>query len=243
MTRIRASATGPARAGTCSPARLARVGLRCLAALLAGAVVLAPAAAEEAEEQGRQLVQALRAGGYVLYFRHAATDWSGSDRLEASGDWESCDPARMRQLSGAGRAAARAIGDALRVLGIPVTRVLASPYCRTLETARALALGPVETTTDIMNLRAANYFGGADAVAARTRARLAQVPPAGGNTVLVAHGNVIRHATGEYPGEAGAIVFQPDGEGRFRVRARLAPEDWTRLAREVPRRIPADNQS
>lgn len=224
-------------------ARTAPVAAR-VAALLLATLVLAPAPARAAEStpRGPALVQALRAGGHVLYFRHAATDWSGADRVTAPGDWDSCEPARMRQLSEEGRAVARTIGRALRALGIPVGRVFASPYCRTLETARALGLGPVEITTDIINLRVAQYFGGADAVAARTRARLAAVPAPGSNTVLVAHGNVIRHATGEYPGEAGAIVFRPDGAGGFSVRARLAPEDWTRLASGLspqPERVPA----
>jgi broad specificity phosphatase PhoE len=199
------------------------------------AALAQPVAAQHADLlEGAPLAEALRAGGYVLYFRHAATDWSGTDRVRAAGEWTSCDPARMRQLSPDGRATARAIGAALRALGIPVGRVLASPYCRTVETARALALGPVETTSDLMNLRVADYFGGADAVAARTRRRLAQPPPPGTNAVLVAHGNVIRHATGEYPGEAGTVVFRPTGDGRFRVTARLAPEDWTRLAAQAP---------
>jgi hypothetical protein len=51
------------------------------------------------------------------------------------------------------------------------------------------------------------------------------------NTVLVAHGNLVRDATGTYPGEAGAAVFAPDGKGGFRLVARLTPADWQALAR------------
>lgn len=205
--------------------------MRCVVALVLAAVVLAPAAAQEgAGLDGPALVQALRAGGYNLYFRHAATDWSAADHVGEAGDWESCDPKRMRQLSPAGRGTARAVGKAMRDLGIPVGRVLASPYCRAVQTAKALSLGPVETTTDIMNLRAARFFGGADAIAARARRRLSLPPEAGTNTVMVAHGNVIRRATGEYPAEAEAIVFEPEGNGKYSVRARVSPEEWARLA-------------
>ncbi len=91
---------------------------------------------------------------------------------------------------------AKAIGDAIRALGIPIGRVLASPYCRTVETASLLYLGEVTTTTDVMNTRVATYFGGTEAIAARARQRLSTPPPAGSNTVLVAHGNVLRAATG-----------------------------------------------
>ncbi|MEX2162648.1 MAG: histidine phosphatase family protein [Sulfuricaulis sp.] len=176
------------------------------------------------------LVHGLRAGGYNLYFRHAATDWQTDDHVTAAGDWVSCDSKKMRQLTPAGREAARAVGEAMRALGIPVRHVLASPYCRTVETARALALGPVETTTDIMNLRVADFFGGESAIAARTRQRLSISPQAGTNTVLVAHGNVIRAATGEYPDEAGAVIFRPEGNGKFSVLAHVSPTEWARLA-------------
>ena len=124
------------------------------------------------------------------------------------------------------------MGEAIRTLGIPVGRVLASPYCRTVETARLLGLGEVETTTDIMNLRVADFFGGREVIAERARARLAVTPPAGTNTVLVAHGNVARLATGVYPGEGEAAVFRPLGDGGFEYVGGLTPEAWIRLMKE-----------
>lgn len=207
---------------------------RAAAFLLLGVFTLLDGATaqERARLAGEALVDALRAGGYNLYFRHAATDWGTNDHVVEAGDWVSCDPSKMRQLTPAGRETARRVGEAIRRLGIPVGRVLASPYCRTVETARAMALGPVETTTDIMNMRVAEFFGGESAIAARTRRRLSVPPEAGTNTVFVAHGNVLRTATGEYPGEAEAIVFAPDGDGGFSVRARVSPEEWARLAAE-----------
>lgn len=191
--------------------------------------VCAPvAAAEQMAEQ--ELVQALRSGGYNIYFRHAETDWSQSDRIEKAGDWTSCDPARVRQLSEAGRATARAIGDAFRALDIPVGRVLASPYCRAVETARLMDLGPVQTTTDVMNLRAADYVGGRDAVIERARTLLSTPPPPGTNRIIAAHGNVARAATPVYPGEAEGVVFRPEGGGKFSFVGRLTPEQWRELA-------------
>lgn len=80
-----------------------------------------------------------------------------------------------------------------------------------------------------MNLRGADYFGGDSVVTARTRRRMATAPASGTNNVFVAHGNVIRAATGEYPGEAGAILFRPHGKG-FSVHARVSPQDWAQLA-------------
>lgn len=194
--------------------------------------VCQPAPAAEALA-GEALVDALRAGGYNIYFRHAQTDWSQSDRIEEEGDWQSCDPEQARQLSEAGRRTARAIGEAIRALEIPVGRVLASPYCRAVDTVRLMDLGPVETTTDVMNMRAAGYVGGREAVVQRTRALLGTPPPAGANVIIAAHGNVARAATPVYPGEAEGIVFRPEGDGEFAVVGRLTPDAWRALAKDM----------
>lgn len=202
-----------------------------LAVCVLGTVTIATAQTGD-ELDGRALVEALRQGGYNLYFRHAATAWSQNDQVTEAGDWTSCDPDRMRQLAEAGRQTARAIGDAIRALRLPVGQVLASPYCRTVETARLMQLGAVVTTTDIMNTRVAEYFGGPEAIAERARQRLSTPPPAGTNRVLVAHGNILRTATAVYPQEAEAIVFRPEGNGKYVVVARVSPQAWERLAAE-----------
>jgi len=175
------------------------------------------------------LVEALRAGGYNLYFRHVATDWSQSDELRQEGDWLTCDPTQMRQLSEAGRADAAAIGNAMRELQIPVDEVQASPYCRTVETARLMNIGEVTASTAVMNLRAAEYFGGRAAIVVSARALLATPPGSGTNRVIVAHGNVAQASTPVYPAEGEGVVFQPDGKGGFFLVGRIGPADWPRL--------------
>ena len=201
--------------------------------LLSGTTLFVVAAAQTTPElEGLALVESLRKGGYNIYFRHAATDWSQNDQVSKAGDWTSCDPNKMRQLSEAGRKTAGIVGEAIRALQIPIGQVLASPYCRTVETARNMKLGPVEKTTDIMNMRVAGYFGGTSAIAARTNGRLSMLPPAKTNTVLVAHGNVLVTATDVYPQEAEAIVFRPEGNGTWTFVARISPQEWALLAAE-----------
>ncbi|MCP4389070.1 MAG: hypothetical protein GY802_12300 [Gammaproteobacteria bacterium] len=169
---------------------------RVVAMLLASLLLISPVGADQASLlSGKELVAALRTGGLNIYFRHVATVWSQSDELQQQDDWLSCDPMRMRQLSDAGRADAIAIGDAMRKLGIPVTEVLASPYCRTRETAGLMGIGAISKSTEVMNLRASEYFGGRAAVVASARKLLASKPRSGGNRVIVAHGNVARAAT------------------------------------------------
>ena len=204
-----------------------------LAARAALLLLILPFAATQAAAQSQladaELLEALRGGGYNIYFRHVATEWSQSDRVEQRDDWLVCDPDRMRQLSNAGRADAAAIGAAMRKLEIPVGEVFASPYCRTMETARLMDVGEVQASTDVMNLRSASYFGGRAAVVATAQRLLSSPPPEGANRVIVAHGNVAREATPVYPGEGEGLVFEPSTDG-FRLVGRLTPADWKRLA-------------
>ena len=97
-----------------------------LAALVLSLLVHRPAAATVPEP----LLDALSAGGYVLVFRNAHAD-RGVDRTPL--DFRNC--ANQRQLSSAGWKDSRAIGRALRAMGVPVASVIASPYCRTRHTA------------------------------------------------------------------------------------------------------------
>lgn len=179
------------------------------------------------------LVAALRQGGFNVYFRHEATDWSQNDRVAQVDDWLSCDGNEIRQLSAEGRKRAAATGRSIKSLGIPVGKVLASPYCRTVETAQLMNLGAVESTTEVINLRVAEYFGGRKAIISTARTLLAKLPSPGTNHVIVAHGNVAQAATPVYPGEGEGVVFKPDGDGGFTPVGRLTPEDWVRLATQL----------
>lgn len=210
--------------------RLARFCCGLGIVLVALGATFARAAEPSATLHGEALLNALRQGGYSIYFRHAATDWSRQDQVRRRGDWESCDPARMRQLSDPGRKAAQAIGDAIRALAIPVGKVYASPYCRTIETASLMGLGEVVPTTDVMNMRMASYFGGRDAIIHTAQRLLSKPPEPGTNTVIVAHGNVARDATPIYPAEGEGVVFESDRRGGFRFIGRITADGWYALS-------------
>lgn len=188
-----------------------------------------PAGAQEMLT-GQELVDALRLGGYNIYFRHAATDWSQDDHVSKTGEWTSCDPNRMRQLSDRGRRMAQRIGEAIKGLKIPIDRVYASEYCRTRETARYMDLGPVRPTRSIMNMRAAELVGGRQAVIEAARRLLSVPPKAGTNNIFIAHGNLMQATLGVYAGEMGAAVVAPEGDGDLRVVARLDPQALEALA-------------
>jgi broad specificity phosphatase PhoE len=166
----------------------------------------------EAQPDGSSLVDGPRRGGYVLLFRHAATDFSqrDSDRQRL----ENC--ATQRNLSDDGRAQAALIGQRFRELEIPVGAVLASPYCRTLETA-TIAFGRVEPSAELISELSDDTTGSRERLTAALRAMLAQAPEPGTNTVLVTHTLNIEDATGLDIEEGEAIVALPDGAGSFTV--------------------------
>jgi hypothetical protein len=167
------------------------------------------------------LLSALRAGGYILYFRHTATDFSRDDAQSRSD--EDCD--NQRPLTEKGRAEARAIGAAIAELGIPVGKVLASPRCRTMETAM-LAFGRAE--------KAAAVRGGPARPQqqeryAALRALLTTPMKRGINLVISSHGNPFFAVAGRpYLAEGECAVVRPLGTD-FEVVARIGVEEWDAL--------------
>jgi phosphohistidine phosphatase SixA len=166
---------------------------------------------------GKDLVAALRRGGYVIFFRHAATDMTERDT-----DLSRCET--QRNLNAQGRAEARAIGAAFRTLGVPVGQVLSSGYCRARDTAQ-LAFGRAELVRDISGLPESQR----EQRAAALRKLLATEPEAGTNTVLVSHGFNITAAAQITIGEGEAAIFAPGGENGFTLVARVRPNEWAAL--------------
>jgi phosphohistidine phosphatase SixA len=181
------------------------------------------AAMSPVELSGPALLAALRGGGYILYFRHAATDFGQND--DQMTGYEACDT--QRNLTDAGRADARAIGAALRELRIPIGAVLASPYCRTMETAR-LMFGRATATPAV---RGGPAQPDSPARYAALRELLATRVPPGSNLVITSHGNPYRAVVGgDYLAEGEAAVIEPLDAAGFRVVARVRKDGWKDLA-------------
>ena len=194
----------------------------CIAAMALPALAQ-PAATTPLQLKGPALVAALRGGGYVLYFRHTATDFSQNDEMMT--DHEDC--AHQRNLIDRGRADARAIGAAVSALRIPIGDVLASPFCRTIETAQ-LIFGRATASAALRGGPSGTETPGQYAA---LRALLSSTVPRGTNLVLVAHGNPYRAIFGgAYLAEGEVAVIEPRGKDGFLVVARVPQEEWTRLA-------------
>lgn len=170
----------------------------------------------EAALQGAQLLAALRRGGWVVYFRHTATDFSRDDSKMR--DYGDC--ANQRPLSEQGRRDAIEIGRAIRALGVPVGEALASPFCRTLEHAR-LMLPAVSARDEIREAQGGDYAG--------LKLLLTTPVAAGGNRFIVGHGIPFRAVAGPpHLAEGEAVVILP-GTASWTVVARIAVVEWATL--------------
>jgi phosphohistidine phosphatase SixA len=171
------------------------------------------------------LLAALREGGLVIFLRHAETGEPFPDHVGAVLG----DCATQRNLNDRGVAQAVAIGEAVRRLGVPVGEVLASPFCRSMETA-ALAFGQARPEMALSLPRHLDAAAHA-AMGAALLALVAAHPPAPGtNLVLVGHSYHLIAAGGPRPEPQGAAaVLRPRPGGGFTTLAMLPPGGWEAL--------------
>ena len=182
----------------------------------------------------------LRWGGYVIVFRHGATT---SDQKTDAMSNPNADPmsspaggkaaAGERQLSEKGRAQAEAIGSSLRRLGIPVGMVLTSPLQRAVDTGKLMTFAEVQTLPDLAEAGAALSPEEKNRRAQALRMLVALHPPLDSNLVIVTHKPNIVDAFGKDWSdlrEGEASVFEPDGEGGFKLIVRVQADEWAQLS-------------
>ena len=158
----------------------------------------------------------LRGGGHVILLRHAATvPGIGDPPGFALGQCST-----QRNLSQAGRADAKKIGQALQTQGIPIGAVLSSRWCRCLDTAR-LAFGRAEPAP-MLDSMFRDGAGASQEKMRQMRAYLSALKP-GGNTVMVTHDVNIRALVSQYVGQGEMVVAAIEPGGALRVVALLTP--------------------
>jgi len=174
------------------------------AAALAGTILalaaLLPTAAPATESDAWE---SLARGGHVALIRHALAPGTGDPRA-----FDVDDCSTQRNLSAQGREQARRIGDAFRAAGIARAMVFSSQWCRCLETARLLDLGPVEPLPALNS-----FYQRPDERAGRLaalRAFLADLEPDGAPVVLVTHQVTITAMTDGYPASGEIFVAALD---------------------------------
>jgi phosphohistidine phosphatase SixA len=174
-------------------------------------------------------MDALRAGGYTILFRHAATVASKPDPSLFDPD----DCTTQRNLSDEGRRQAERIGQSITKLGISVDRVLSSPYCRCMDTGTLAFGGENIETSSLLLIGASRPGAGREDPGIAIRELLDTAPEAGKNTVLIAHSVTLLYAFGLTSKPEGiAHVFRPTGLGLARPEyvGMVKPEEWPAYA-------------
>ena len=168
---------------------------RTLVVLLWLGLVLAstPLAAGAAE-----ILADLSEPGTVLLLRHALAPGTGDPPGFVLGDCST-----QRNLSDAGREQARALGERLRQAGIVQARVYSSRWCRCLDTAELLDLGPVQPLPALDS-----FFQDRSEGAARTQAARDFLDdlPVGLPVILVTHQVNITGLTGQFAASGSGVL-------------------------------------
>ncbi|WP_295507865.1 histidine phosphatase family protein [Accumulibacter sp.] len=142
--------------------------------------------------------------GRVLMLRHARAPGFGDPPNFVIGDCST-----QRNLDAGGRVQARQLGARLRAVGLTDARVFSSQWCRALETARLLDLGPVESMPALNSFfaRPDDREGTLNAL----RWFLATLPVDGRPVILVTHQVVVNAFTEATPPAGGGSIFQING--------------------------------
>lgn len=171
-----------------------------------------PASAAAADQS--EIIDRLKAGGHILMIRHALAPGNGDPPNFKIGD---C--ATQRNLDDTGRNQARSIGVWLRNNGISSARVYSSQWCRCLETARLLNLGPVQELSALNsfyertqdrepNLRALNDF-------------ISQHPVKGELIIMVTHFVTIAEIAGTGVSSGGGALLALHADAPYTVVGRV----------------------
>ena len=141
--------------------------------------------------------------GHILFIRHALAPGFG-DPVHIQ--LRRCDT--QRNLDEQGRNQARNLGKLLKNSGIPFDQVYSSQWCRCLETAELLNLGPVIEEPGLNS-----FFQGIvnqEKTLTRLREKMKEIQAAGERVIMVTHYITISAITGKAVSSGGGVVYDID---------------------------------
>jgi phosphohistidine phosphatase SixA len=166
--------------------------------VLAISLIITPGVAAD---DSKEAWAALLKGGHVALIRHGnAPPGYGGDPPGFKID----DCKTQRNLDERGREQARALGEAFRNHGVRVDRILSSPWCRCLETARLMGVGLVETSWALVPDREPSV-----PVRLRELKEIVAAWRGPGTLVLVTHAFTVRALLGFLPVQGDTVVLKP----------------------------------
>ena len=162
----------------------------------------------------------LKQGGYVLLIRHGPVD-NLSKSTSPDADFEGCEG--QYNLTDEGRELVKQLGNVLRKHKIPIGGVLASPLCRTRDTAH-IAFGTYRVWPLLELLPESDIDDRQQRIDALSR--VIADHKGRDNLVLITHEPNIDALTLEVADFATIVVVKPDGKGGFKVIQKLPPKAW-----------------
>jgi broad specificity phosphatase PhoE len=190
--------------------------IRCLLMTALLALTCGPAAAD-ATPDDKLAWQALKEGKALLALRHALAPGFGDPEF-----FQLEDCSTQRNLNAEGRRQARAWKSFLAARGINEARVFSSQWCRCMDTANGMDMGPV---TEWPSLN--SFFQGRGDGSLQTRKTVEKVNAIapGAPVIMVSHQVNITALTGVYPASnEGVIISLPLSENP-KVLARVSPSN------------------
>ncbi len=159
----------------------------------------------------------LKADGRVALIRHADAPGVGDPA-----GWKIDDCSTQRNLTERGRAQSRALGERFRQNGVRVGKLISSQWCRCLDMARLMNLGPVEQAAAFNNAFVLSERRAALTAAARNVISGWSGP---GVLAVVTHGDNIALLTGVHPAQGEIVVVQAAAKlsDKLPVIARILP--------------------
>jgi phosphohistidine phosphatase SixA len=181
--------------------RLACGVCRSVFSALAAVLILTGGGIAAESERSREAWASLGEGGHVALIRHGnAPPGHGGDPP----GFRIADCATQRNLDERGREQARVLGEAFRARGVRVDRVLSSPWCRCLDTARLMAVGPAESSWALVP-----DLNPSAPVRLRELKDIVSGWRGPGTLVLVTHAFTVRALLGFPPEQAETVVVKP----------------------------------
>jgi len=149
----------------------------------------------------------LKKPGHIILLRHS----NAPGNTPESNDMNFKDCSIQRNLDADGKAQAARIGDAFRKHGIAKLQLIASQYCRAIETAKLTRLGPVSESL-VLNLVYIADLVAKSAASKKSVELIRKIPP-NRLTMLVTHiGNIQAiAATSLEPGEMVVVHLDKSG--------------------------------
>lgn len=141
-----------------------------------------------------------RFDGTVIFLRHALAPGNGDPK-----NFDLNDCHTQRNLDEIGRRQARAIGKRIAAAKLKLAGIYSSQWCRCLETARLLDLGPV-TQFDGLNSFFQNHAP-RDTTLAKLTSKLDHLPQDGAPVIMVTHYVTIQAVANIAVPSGGAVLY------------------------------------